>query len=213
MDGVPGRKQESADAVIDPRPLVFCFQKRRRRFDPVLGRQEQQEEEGIRPRLTRISDHLLICSCGWRAFQARGSKCGRRDQEVFSRTRSDLLTSRLSADGGGKAPRLSPTPEKVSCRRPLTSRLNQAHLSPGVVPDFPRHVVGALHERASDVVIIDRDDDQRKQEVDQEDQERVDLWVHLIGHRVRHAVHEGGVGAVPVALRGDNRAGSRALRR
>lgn len=43
------------------------------------------------------------------------------------------------------------------------------HLSPGVVTDFPRHVVGALHERLSDVVIIHRDDDQRNQEVDQED--------------------------------------------
>lgn len=44
-----------------------------------------------------------------------------------------------------------------------------AHLSPGVLTDFTRHVVGALHERSSDVVIIHRDDDQRNQEVNQED--------------------------------------------
>lgn len=44
-----------------------------------------------------------------------------------------------------------------------------AHLSPGVLTDFPRHVVGALHERSGDVVIIHRDDDQRNQEVNQED--------------------------------------------
>lgn len=44
-----------------------------------------------------------------------------------------------------------------------------AHLSPGVLLDFTRHVVGALHERSSDVVIIHRDDDQRNQEVNQED--------------------------------------------
>lgn len=136
-------------------------------------------------------------------------------------TCSDLLTSPACgapADGAvshvlvGKASHVSPAPHKRPRPRPLTLSLSDAHLSPGVVTDFPRHVVGALHERASDVVIIDGDDDQRKQEVDQEDQDRVDLWVHLIGHRIRHAVHEGGVGVVSVTLRGKNSGGSRAVR-
>lgn len=84
-----------------------------------------------------------------------------------------------------------------------------AHLSPGVLAELPWHVVGAPHECASDVVVVDGDDDQRKQEVDQEDQDRVDLRMHLIGQRVRHAVPEGDVGIVPVTLREDSRGGGR----
>lgn len=85
--------------------------------------------------------------------------------------------------------------------------LKDVHLSPGVLADLPWHVVGAPHECASDVVVVDGDDDQRKQKVNQEDQDRVDLRMHLIGQRVRHTVPEGDVGIVPVTLRGDSRGG------
>lgn len=71
-----------------------------------------------------------------------------------------------------------------------------------MVADLARHVVGAPDERAGDVVIKHGDDGQRDQEVDQENHHRVDLRVQLIGHRVRHAVHEGDVGVVSVTLRG-----------
>lgn len=67
--------------------------------------------------------------------------------------------------------------------------------------ELARHVVGALDERAGDVVVVDRDDGQRDQEVNQEDHHRVDLRMHLIGQRVGHAVHEGHVGVVSVTLR------------
>lgn len=82
-------------------------------------------------------------------------------------------------------------------------RPSVAHLSLGVFADLSRHVVGALDERAGDVVIIHRDDGERDQEVNQEDHHRVDLRMHLIGQRVGHAVHEGDVSVVPVTLRGE----------
>lgn len=65
-----------------------------------------------------------------------------------------------------------------------------------MLADLSRHVVRALDERPCDVVIINRDDGQRNQEVHQEDHDRVDLRVHLVGHRIRDAVGEGDVGAV-----------------
>lgn len=76
-------------------------------------------------------------------------------------------------------------------------------LSLGVLADFARHVVRTPDERACDVVVVDGDDSQRNQEVDQEDHHRVDLWVHLIGQRVWHAVDESHVGVLPLALNGE----------
>ena len=70
-----------------------------------------------------------------------------------------------------------------------------------MVADFTRHVVGALDERAGDVEVIHRDDGQRDEKIDQEDHHGLDLRMHLIGQRVGHAVHEGDVHVVPVALR------------
>lgn len=75
--------------------------------------------------------------------------------------------------------------------------------------DFARHVVGAPDECAGDVVVIHRDDGQRDQEVHQEDHHRVNLRVHLIGQRVRHAVHEGDVIVVSVTLRGEEGRGDK----
>lgn len=76
-----------------------------------------------------------------------------------------------------------------------------ADLSLGVLADFPGHVVGALDQRPGDVVVVNGDDGQRDQKVNQEDHHWVDLWMHLIGQRVRHAVHKGDVGVVTVTLR------------
>lgn len=73
--------------------------------------------------------------------------------------------------------------------------------------------MGALDERAGDVVVIHRDDGQRDQEVNQEDHHRVNLGMHLIGQRVGHAVHKGDVSVVPVTLReerGEQRGGQEA---
>lgn len=76
-------------------------------------------------------------------------------------------------------------------------------LSLGVLANFARHVVRTPDERACDVVVVDGDDSQRNQEVDQEDHHRVDLRVHLVGQRVRHAVDESHVGVLPLALNGE----------
>lgn len=90
---------------------------------------------------------------------------------------------------------MSEVSERITNTRPWS------YLSLGVFADLARHVVGALDERAGDVVIIHRDDGERNQEVHQEDHHRVDLRMHLIGQRVRHAVHKGDV--VSVTLRGE----------
>lgn len=87
------------------------------------------------------------------------------------------------------------------CKNSSSIHAFTAHLSLGVFAELARHVVGALDERAGDVVVVDRDDGQRNQEVNQEDHHRVDLRMHLIGQRVGHAVHEGHVSVVSVTLR------------
>lgn len=67
--------------------------------------------------------------------------------------------------------------------------------------------MGAPDERPGDVVVIHGDDGQRDQEVHQEDHDGVDLRMHLIGQRVRHAVHKGDVNVVSVTLRGEEGGG------
>ena len=93
----------------------------------------------------------------------------------------------------------------MNCPQDSFIHSSGGHLSLGVLADLPRHVVGALHQRAGDVVVIHRDDGERDQEVNQEDHHRVDLWMHLIGQRVRNAVQKGDVGVIPVTLRGEER--------
>ena len=66
-----------------------------------------------------------------------------------------------------------------------------SYLSLGVLADLSRHVMSTLDERAGNVVVVNRDDAQRNQEVHQEDHDRVDLRMHLIGQGVGHTVHEG----------------------
>ena len=71
-----------------------------------------------------------------------------------------------------------------------------------MLADLARHVVRAADEGACDVEVVHGDDAERDEEVHQKDHHRVDLGVHLIGERVRHAVHEGHVTAVTLR-RGD----------
>lgn len=73
-------------------------------------------------------------------------------------------------------------------------------LSLGVLANFPRHVMRASDERARNVVVVDGDDNQRNQEVDQEDHDRVDLGVCLIGQWVGDAVDQSHVGVLPLSL-------------
>lgn len=72
----------------------------------------------------------------------------------------------------------------------LLSSPGNSYLSFGVLTNLTWHVVSTLDKRLRDVVVVNRDNAQRDEEVDEEYHNWVNLGMHLVGEWIRHTSGE-----------------------
>lgn len=65
-----------------------------------------------------------------------------------------------------------------------------SYLSFGVLTNLTWHIVSTLDKRLRDVVVVNRDNAQRDEEVDEEYHNGVNLGMHLVGEWIRHTSGE-----------------------
>ncbi len=77
-----------------------------------------------------------------------------------------------------------------SFSRALHSSPENSYLSFGVLTNLTWHIVSTLDKRLCDVVVVNRDNAKRDEEVDEEYHNGVNLGMHLIGEWIRHTSGE-----------------------